>query len=65
MSEASDVTLNPIGSVGGAMNEAPNTLITTVQFDETNYLPWFHSTQLYIAGKGKLGYLTGKTKAPA
>lgn len=64
MFEDSDITSTPTGSVGGAVNEALNTLITTVRFDETNYLPWFNSAQLYIIGKGKLGYLKGETKAP-
>lgn len=64
MSEVSDVSSFPTRSVGGIVNEAPNTLIMTGQFDGSNYLPWYHSTQSFIIGKGKFGYLTGDTKAP-
>lgn len=31
------------GGIGNGGNKAPNTLITTVQFDGSNFHPWFHS----------------------
>lgn len=55
MLETSDVTSASSRGVGTVMNKTPNALITTVKFDGSNYLPWFHSTQLYITGKGKFG----------
>lgn len=61
MSKINDVTSAPSRGVG-AVNETPNAFITTVKFDGSNYLPWFHLAQLYITGKAKLGYLTGETK---
>lgn len=48
-SEVSEVSSTPIGNIGGIANEAPNTHIAIVQFD------W--SAQLFITGKGKVGYL--------
>lgn len=64
MLETSDITSMPSGRLE-VVHDNPNTLISTVRFDGNNFLPWFHSAQLYIIGKGKLGYLTGATKAPA
>lgn len=62
MLETSAVSLTPLGGVEVG-HENPNTLILTVRLDGSNVLPWFHSTQIYITGKGKIGYLTGATKA--
>lgn len=60
-SETSDVTSTPSKGMKVG-NDNPNTLISTVRLN--NFLPWFHSAQIYITSKGKLGYLTGATKAP-
>ena len=31
---------------------------------ETFFLRWSQSVRMYIRGRGKIGYLTGDTKAP-
>lgn len=42
-----------------SMQISPNKL------DGTNYFSWSQFVKLYITGKGKMGYLTGKTPEPA
>lgn len=51
MLEFSEASFVSTGSVEGIVNEASNTLITKIRFDGSNYLPWFHSAQLFIIGK--------------
>lgn len=63
MLDTSDITYVPSNGLEAGIGN-PNTLISTVHFDGSNFLPWFHSAQIYSTGKGKLGYLTGATKAP-
>ena len=36
--------------------------ITTIRFDETNFLRWSQSVWMYIRGRDKIGYLIGDTK---
>lgn len=52
------------GSLGGVINESPNTLIMTVCFDGTNFLAWSQSAILYISGEARLDYLTRNVKMP-
>lgn len=39
--------------------------ITTIKFEESNYLTWSKSTLIYIKGKDKEDYLIGAIKTPA
>ena len=39
--------------------------ITTIRLNGANYLRWSQSVQMYIRGRGKLGYLTGERLQPA
>ena len=39
--------------------------ITTIHLNGDNFLRWSQSVRMYIRGRGKMGYLTGKKKAPA
>lgn len=64
MLETGDITSMPFGRLEG-VTDNPNTLISIVRFDGNNFLSWFYSAQIYITGKGKLGYLTGATKVLA
>ncbi|XP_072062320.1 uncharacterized protein [Arachis hypogaea] len=38
--------------------------ITTFRLNESNYLRWSQSVQMYIRGRGKIGYLTGERSQP-
>ena len=38
--------------------------ITTIRLNENNFLRWSQSVQMYIKGRGKIGYLTDNTKEP-
>lgn len=53
------------GSLGGIVNESPNSTITTIRLGGTNFLAWSQSAKLYITGKGKGAYLSGAAKMPA
>lgn len=66
MSDMSDSS--SIRIVGGASGSIPMEIysspITTVKFDDTNYLTWSQSVKISIRGCGKWGYISGDTKAP-
>ncbi|XP_071920664.1 uncharacterized protein [Coffea arabica] len=38
--------------------------ITTIRLNGDNFLRWSQAVRMYIRGHGKMGYLTGETKAP-
>ena len=38
--------------------------ITTIRLNGSNFLRWSQAVRLYIRGRGKIGYLTGKTTEP-
>lgn len=38
--------------------------ITSFRLNGSNYFRWSQSVQMYIRGKGKMGYLTGDRKEP-
>ncbi|PIA38054.1 hypothetical protein AQUCO_02900119v1 [Aquilegia coerulea] len=42
----------------------PSLQITTVKLDGQNFLIWALSARMYIAGRGKIGYLTSDAKVP-
>lgn len=68
MSKESE-TSNPSGNVdpsgGNNTSKVPNTLITTIQFDGTNYLAWSQSALLYISGKDKKTYILDEMVIPS
>ena len=37
--------------------------ITTIRLNGDNFLRWSQSIQMYIKGRGKMGYLMGEKKA--
>ncbi|RVW45622.1 Retrovirus-related Pol polyprotein from transposon RE1 [Vitis vinifera] len=46
-------------------SESHSIQITTICLNGDNFLRWSQSVQMYIRGRGKMGYLTGEKKAPA
>ncbi|XP_057416096.1 uncharacterized protein LOC130710761 [Lotus japonicus] len=44
--------------------ESHSVQITTFRLNGSNYFRWSQSVQLYIRGRGKLGYLTGEKPMP-
>ncbi|PIA52948.1 hypothetical protein AQUCO_01000658v1 [Aquilegia coerulea] len=42
----------------------PRLQITIVKLNGQNFLIWAQSARMYIAGRGKIGYLTGDAKEP-
>ena len=44
-------------------NEPHSIQITTIKLNGANFLHWSQSVQMYIRGRGKMGYLTGSNKA--
>lgn len=59
--EGSKSGTTDIGSLGGIVNETPNTVITTVRLDGTNFPAWSQLAKLQIT-EGKSGYLYGAMK---
>ena len=48
----------------GSNSDSHSILITTIRLNGNNFLCWSQSVRMYIRGRGKIGYLTGDTKAP-
>src|ERR1044072_5805598 len=44
--------------------ESHSVQITTFRLNGSNFFRWYQSVQLYIRGRGKLGYLTGEQPEP-
>ncbi|KAG2704987.1 hypothetical protein I3760_05G031200 [Carya illinoinensis] len=44
--------------------QTPFVQITNIHLNEVNFLRWSQSVRMYICRRGKIGYLTGETKAP-
>ena len=44
--------------------ESHSIQITTFRLNGSNYFWWHQSIQLYICGRGKLGYLNGERPKP-
>lgn len=53
-----------MGTLRGVVTESPNTLITTVKFNGSNYLTWSKSVLIHVQGRDKEDYLTGEAKKP-
>ena len=60
---------NPIitdsSKISPTTSESHSIQITRIRLNGDNFLRWSQSIQMYIRGRGKMGYLTGKKKAPA
>jgi len=65
MSQTSSPHKREMGTHGVVVTEFPNTPITTVKFDGTNYLTWSKSIIIHVQGKDKEDYLTGEAKKPS
>ncbi|KAL5729782.1 hypothetical protein ACHQM5_002683 [Ranunculus cassubicifolius] len=63
-SEVSSGDSRTLGTGGNSL-EHPGLQITTVKLDGKNYLEWSRAARMFIGGRGKLGYITGKSQAPA
>ncbi|KAG6701893.1 hypothetical protein I3842_07G008300 [Carya illinoinensis] len=46
-----------------AHTESHSVQITNIRLNEANFLRWSQSVRMYIHRRGKIGYLTGETKA--
>ncbi|XP_071909660.1 uncharacterized protein [Coffea arabica] len=74
MSEtSSDSTINPQTTASSSKNrieslktgvDSHSIQITTIRLNGDNFLRWSQAVRMYIRGRGKMGYLTGETKAP-
>ncbi|XP_059638929.1 uncharacterized protein LOC132281222 [Cornus florida] len=61
----SPITTQPTNPATQAPNaDSHSVQITNIRFNGDNYLRWSQSVQMYIRGRGKIGYLTGDKKAP-
>jgi len=60
---SSSVTRQDISSVS-LSTENPSLQITLHKLNGRNFLQWSQSVTLFLRGKGRLGYITGETKAP-
>ena len=60
---SSEVSSKPTENCG-SNSDSHSVLITTIRLNEDNVLRWSQSARMYIRGRGKIGYLTGHTKAP-
>lgn len=45
-------------------SESHSVQITTIRLNGVNFLRWSQSVRMYVRGRGKMGCLTGDTKAP-
>ena len=74
MSEtSSESTINPQTTTSSSKNrieslktgvDSHSIQITTIRLNGDNFLRWSQAVRMYIRGRGKMGYLTGETKAP-
>lgn len=64
MSEESVITETELDPLRGIILETPNSMITTIKFDGTNYLTWSKSVLIHVEDKDKEEYLTGEAKKP-
>lgn len=56
----------PTGSSGsGSILESTPVIITNQKLHGGNYLPWSRAVELFIIGRGKKEYLSGKMVIPA
>ena len=46
-------------------NDSPNVKLTTSLFYGHNYVAWSSSVVMSLKGRGKMGYINGKIKAPS
>ena len=66
-SEKSTVNSQPLRSenIIVAQPDNPNLKITTSLFNGKNFLAWSQSVTLFLKGRGKIGYINGRIKAPS